>query len=137
MFERNRFPAKTKLYPLWSNQILCLLLYIYVMLDILVTRSFCLNNIICLIHISKTVCLFGVFADVSLHQWARLKTIKSSFQSNPGPTVLGGFRTTRLFDSSHDNVLPCQRWRSTIFLIRKFFCVRHGKTACCLLIETF
>ena len=54
-------------------------------------------------------CLFGVFADVSLHQWARLKTIKSSFQSNPGPTVLGGFRTTRFSDSSHDNVLPCQR----------------------------
>lgn len=60
------------------------------------------------------ICLFGVFADVSLHQWARLKTIKSSFQSNPGATVLGGFRTTRLSDSSHVIVfLPCQRckWR--------------------------
>ena len=55
----------------------------------------------------------------ALHQWARLKTIKSSFQSNPGPTVLGGFRTTRLSDSSHDNVLPCQRWRCANFLIRK------------------
>ena len=67
------------------------------------------------------VCLFGVFADVSLHQWARRKTMKSSFQSNPGPTVLGGFQTTRLSDSSHDNVLPCQRWRRANFLIRKFF----------------
>ena len=70
------------------------------------------------------VCLFGVFADVSLHQWARLKTMKSSFQSNPGPTILGGFRTTRLSDSSYDNALPCQRWRRANFLIRFlfFFC---------------
>ena len=65
-----------------------------------------------------TFFLFGVFADVSLH---KRKTIKSSFQSNPGPTVLDGFRTTRLSDSSHDNVLPCQRWRCANFLIRKFF----------------
>ena len=27
-----------------------------------------------------------------------------SFQSNPGPSVLGGLRTTRLSVSSHDNV---------------------------------
>ena len=50
--------------------------------------------------------IFGVFADVSLHQWARLKSIKSSFQSNPGLTVLGGFLTIRLSYSSHDHVLP-------------------------------
>ena len=31
----------------------------------------------------------GVFADVSLHQWASRKPMKSSFQSNPRPTVLG------------------------------------------------
>ena len=55
--------------------------------------------------------LFGVFTDVSLHQWARLKTIKSSFQPNPGPTVLGGFRTTRLSD-----------FHMTMFYhVRKFF----------------
>jgi len=70
--------------------------------------------------------LFVVFADVSLPQWARRKTIKSSFQSNPGPTVLGGFRTTRLSDSSHDNVLPCQRWRHGNLLSEKFSSVRHG-----------
>ena len=46
------------------------------------------------------VCLSNAFADVSLHQWARRKTIKSSFQCNPGPTVFGGLRTTRLSDSS-------------------------------------
>ena len=54
-------------------------------------------------------CLFGVFADVSLHQWARLKTMKSSFQSNPGPTVLDmGSEPpgSRIFHM--DNVLPCK-----------------------------
>ena len=123
MFERNRFPAKTKLYPLWSNQILCLLLYIYVMLDILVTRSFCLNNIICLIHISKTVCLFGVFDDVSLHQWARLKIIKSSFQSNPGPTVLGGFRTTQALRFFTWQCFAMSEVKEYYFSYQKFFFV--------------
>ena len=46
--------------------------------------------------------------------------MKSSFQSNPGPTVLGGFRTTRLSDSSHDNVLLGEG--VLIFLSEIFLC---------------